>query len=104
MDLLLKVNNHMNQNPLYPGDWFLQFFNDYKYLYNFKNIDDMIIKIGTTFRNTDKAWCKEHIMCYNYFKSKKKIILSKTPQVYDENIDKLNFWKRFLSQMLVYRY
>tara|TARA_B100000401_G_C52803720_1_gene719996 strand:- start:244 stop:561 length:318 start_codon:yes stop_codon:yes gene_type:complete len=104
MDLLLEVNNHMNQNPMFPGDWFLQFYNDKKYLYSFKNIDDMILKIGTTFRSIDKTWCKAHIMGYSYCEYNKNKSLLKEKLVYDEKLDKLNFWKRFLSQMLVYRY
>ena len=104
MDLLLEVNNHMNQNPLFPGDWFLQFYNDKKNLYNFKNIDDMILTIGKTFRKIDKNWCKKHILGYNYCEYNKNKSLSKALLVYNENTDKLNFWKRFLSQMLVYRY
>lgn len=104
MDLLLEVNNHMNQNPMYPGDWFSQFYNDKKHVYKFKSIDDMILIIGKTFRDIDKNWCKTHILGYNYCESNKKRSLSKALVVYDENIEKLNFWKRFLSQMLVYRY
>lgn len=104
MDLLLEVNNHMNQNPQYHSDWFLQFYNDKKYLYNFKNIDDMILTIGKTFRNIDKNWCKEHILGYDYCESNKNHSLSKALLVYNENTDKLQFWKRFLSQILVYRY
>tara|TARA_B100000401_G_C52621735_1_gene631724 strand:- start:365 stop:682 length:318 start_codon:yes stop_codon:yes gene_type:complete len=104
MNLLLEVNNHMNENPSYPGDWFLQFYNDKKELYNWTNMDDMIIMIGKTFRNTDEVWCQENIIGYSYCESNKNNILSKARCVYDENTDKLNFWKRFLSQMLIYRY
>ena len=104
MKLLIEVNNHMNENPMYPGDWFLKFYNDKKHLYSFKDIDHMIIEIGNCFRSMDKIWCKENIVGYDYCEYNKKKSLSKAQIIYDENDDKLNFWKRFLSQMLVYRY
>tara|TARA_B100001175_G_scaffold297796_1_gene287835 strand:- start:618 stop:935 length:318 start_codon:yes stop_codon:yes gene_type:complete len=104
MKLLIEVNNHMNQNPMYPGDWLLKFYNDKKYLYSFKDIDHMILMIGDAFRRTDKTWCKKYILGYDYCEYNKNKSLSKALLVYDENLDKLNFWKRFLSQMLVYRY
>ena len=104
-NLLIEVNKHMNKNPSYPGDWYKKF---YIYInengYKFTNIDNMIIEIGKAFRNVDKEWCKENIEGYIHSETNKNTILSKGLIIYNEHKDPIDFWKRFLSQMLIYRY
>lgn len=104
-NLLIEVNNHMNKNPSYPGDWFEKFYNHInKNGYNFSSIDDMIIEIGKAFRNVDENWCKKNIDGYIHSETNKDTILSKGRVTYDEYKEPVDFWKRFLSQMLIYRY
>ena len=118
--LLTHLNDHMNKNPSYPGDWYKLFYNyinnkqftkelllkDNHLLfdYNFTDIDNMIILIGEAFRSVDKKWCKEYIIGYEHSEKTKNTILSKSRYIYDEKRDKLHFWYRFLSQMLIFRY
>ena len=103
-NLLIEVNNHMNNNPSYPGDWFKKFYNINKNGYNFQSIDDMVIKIGKAFRNVDEDWCKKNIEGYIHSETNKDRILSKGRITYVEHKEPVDFWKRFLSQMLIYRY
>ena len=104
-EFLLKISNHMDKNPSYPGDWFNSFMNYCnKNDYSFKNIDEMILYIGSIFRETDDKWCRENIRGYSHSENNKNNWLSKTQTIYNEDTQKLDFWKRFLAQMLIYRY
>ena len=121
--LLICVNHHMNSNPLYPGDWlqaFPNYINSRKYIneldtlendsielldtYNFPDTDSAVLEIGRAFRSVGKEWCKENIVGYEHSEYNKNTILSKGRITYDENTETLDFWKRFLCQMLIYRY
>lgn len=103
--LLTKINEHMNKNPSYPGDWIEKFYNDInKNGYKFSSIDDMIIEIGKAFRDVDEDWCKKNIVGYIHSEENKNTILSKRRIIYDEYKEPKDFWKRFLAQMLIYRY
>lgn len=104
-NFLLEINNHMNENPSYPGDWFNLFMNYCnKNGHSFKNTDEMILYIGDIFRENDDTWCREKITGYSHSEDNKKNSLSKSQTIYDEDKEKLDFWKRFLGQMLIYRY
>ena len=102
--MLLKVNEHMNKNPCYPGDWFIKFYYDTRETYKFKDMDEMILEIGKAFRNTDEKWCNQNIIGYSHSETNKNQFLSKTPETYDEKTEPVRFWERFLAQMLIYRY
>lgn len=119
--LLTHLNDHMNKNPSYPGDWhklFYNYINNREYNsnrlqlldndllndYKFEDIDDMILKIGKAIRNVDQTWCKENIIGFTHSETTQNISLSKSPYVYNENIKPFEFWKRFVYQMLIYRY
>ena len=103
--LLYQVNNHMNTNTLYPGDWYPSFYTHINKLnYKFTNITNMILEIGAAFRSIGDVWCRENITGYKHSEDYKNISLSKTIYVYDESKESLFFWRRFLAQMLIYRY
>ena len=121
--LLTCVNYHMNSKPAYPGDWlnaFPNFINNKEYInniesldsnsinllseYNFTDINSMVLEIGKAFRGVDENWCNENIVGYKHSEYYKSTPLSKGPTIYNENIETIDFWKRFLSQMLIYRY
>ena len=104
-NFLLDLNNHMDKNPSYPGDWYNLFINYCNKNGNsFKNTDEMILYIGSIFRETDENWCRENITGYSHSEDNKNNWLSKGQTVFNEEKEKLNFWYRFISQMLVYRY
>ena len=104
-EFLLELNNHMDKNPLYPGDWFKSFI-DYsnKNGHSFKNTDEMILYIGSIFRETDDKWCRENINGYSHSEDNKNNSLSKSKKIYDEEKETLDFWYRFVGQMLIHRY
>jgi hypothetical protein len=104
-EFLQELNNHMDKNPSYPGDWyklFLEYCN--KNGHSFKNSDEMILYIGSVFRENDDTWCRENITGYSHSENNKNNWLSKSQTIYDEDKEKLDFWCRFLGQMLIYRY
>ena len=104
-EFLLDLNNHMDNNPRFPGDWF-KLFLDYcnKSGHSFKSTDEMILHIGSIFRETDDKWCREKITGYSHSEDTKNNWLSKSQIIYDEDKEKLDFWYRFLGQMLIDRY
>ena len=104
--LLKDVNEHMNRHPYYPGDWLQTFYNYSKFDedYKFENIDNMILVIGDSFRSVDDSWCREHIRGYNHSEDNKNRWLSKGQTIYDETTEPLEFWTRFIAQMLIFRY
>ena len=109
MEFLLGLNNHMDANPLYPGDWFKSFIdysNDYsnKNGHYFNNIDEMVLCIGSIFRETDDKWCRENINGYSHSEDNKNNSLSKSQTIYDEEKETPEFWYRFVGQMLIHRY
>ena len=105
MEFLLEINNHMDNNCLFPGDWFNSFMNYCnKNGHSFKDTNEMILYIGDTFRENEDTWCRENIRGYSHSENNKNNWLSKSQTIYNEDTQKLDFWKRFLAQMLIYRY
>ena len=104
-EFLIQIDNHMDKNPSYPGDWF-KLFLEYcnKKDYSFKTTDEMILYIGDTFRETDDKWCRENIKGYSHSENNKNNWLGKTQTIYNEDTQKLDFVKRLLAQMLIDRY
>ena len=62
----------MDKNPSYPGDWYNLFINYCNKNGNsFKNTDEMILYIGSIFRETDENWCRENITGYSHSEDNK---------------------------------
>ena len=104
-EFLQELNNHMDKNPSFPGDWF-KLFLEYcnKNSHSFKNTDEMILYIGSIFRETDDKWCRENINGYSHSENNKHNSLSKSQTIYDEEKETPEFWYRFVGQMLIHRY